>query len=124
MIARDGLLDLLREYMEQEGRSILVSSHISSDLEGLCDDIYMIDDGQMILHEDTDVLLSDYAILKVTEEQYETLDKEYILRHKKEGFGYSCLTDQKQFYLENYPKIAIEKGSIDELIMMMVRGEE
>lgn len=124
VIARDRLLDLLREYMEQEGRSILVSSHISSDLEGLCDDIYMIDDGQIILHEDTDVLLSDYAILKVTEEQYETLDKEYILRHKKEGFGYSCLTDQKQFYLENYPKIAIEKGSIDELIMMMVRGEE
>ena len=61
-------------------------------------------------------------LLKVTEKQYETLDKEYILRFKEENFGYSCLTDQKQFYLENYPEIAIEKGSIDELILMMVRG--
>lgn len=123
VVARDELLNLLREYMEQEGRSILISSHISSDLEGFCDDFYMMDDGKIVLHEETDVLLSDYGILKVTEEQYAALDKEYLLRRKKEGFGYSCLTNQKQFYLENYPDIAMEKGSIDELIMMMIRGE-
>lgn len=124
VIARDELLNLFREYMEQDGRAILISSHISSDLEGLCDDIYMIDNGKIILHEDTDVLLGNYALLKVTEEQYQELDKAYILRHKKEGFGYSCLTNQKQFFMENYPQIVIEKGNIDELIMMMGRGEE
>ena len=84
----------------------------------------MIDHGQIIMHEETDVLLSDYALLKVTDEQYRDLEKEYILRYKKEEFGYSCLTNQKQFYLENYPSIVIEKGSIDEVIMMMVRGEK
>lgn len=124
VVARDGLLGLLREYMEQEGRAILVSSHISGDLEGFCDDIYMIDDGKIILYEETDVLLDDYALLKLTKEQYQKLDKKYILRRKEEPFGISCLTDQKRFYAENYPQIAIEKGSIDELIMMMVRGEE
>ena len=124
VLARDSLLQMLREYMEQEGRSILISSHISTDLEGFCDDIYMIDHGQIIMHEETDVLLSDYALLKMTDEQYRDLEKEYILRYKKEEFGYSCLTNQKQFYLENYPSIVIEKGSIDEVIMMMVRGEK
>ena len=124
VLARDSLLQMLREYMEQEGRSILISSHISTDLEGFCDDIYMIDHGQIIMHEETDVLLSDYALLKVTDEQYRDLEKEYILRYKKEEFGYSCLTNQKQFYLENYPSIVIEKGSIDEVIMMMVRDEK
>ncbi|MCI6535190.1 MAG: ABC transporter ATP-binding protein [Lachnospiraceae bacterium] len=124
VLARDSLLQMLREYMEQEGRSILISSHISTDLEGFCDDIYMIDHGQIIMHEETDVLLSDYALLKVTDEQYRDLEKEYTLRYKKEEFGYSCLTNQKQFYLENYPSIVIEKGSIDEVIMMMVRGEK
>ena len=84
VIARDELLEMLREYMEQGDRSILVSSHISSDLESFCDDIYMIDDGKIVLYEETDVLLSEYAILKVTAEQYQTLDKEYLLRHKKE----------------------------------------
>lgn len=124
VVARDEILELLRDYMEQNERSILISSHISADLEGFCDDFYMIDEGKIILHEETDILLSDYALLKVTEDQYEKLDKEYILRYKKEHFGYSCLTDQKQFYVENYPDIAIEKGSIDELIMMMIRGKQ
>lgn len=125
VIARDELLELLREFMEKdEERSILISSHISGDLESLCDDIYMIHDGKIILHEDTDVLLSDYAVLKVDDEQYEKLDKQYILRTKREAYGYSCLTNQKQFYLDNYPKLAIEKGTIDGVITMMIRGRE
>ena len=124
VIARDELLEMLREYMEQEGRSILISSHISSDLEGFCDDLYMIDDGKIILHEETDVLLGEYALLKMTEQQYAKLDRKYVLRSKKEPFGISCLTNQKQFYMENYPELTVEKGNIDELIMMMVRGEE
>lgn len=125
VVARDELLELLREFMERdEERSILISSHISGDLESLCDDIYMIHDGKIILHEDTDVLLSDYALLKVDDEQYETLDKQSILRTKREAYGYSCLTNQKQFYMDNYPKIAIEKGTIDGVITMMIRGRE
>lgn len=123
VIARDELLEILREFMEKdEERSILISSHISSDLETLCDDLYMIHEGKIILHEDTDVLLSDYALLKVDKKQYDELDKQFILRSKKEAYGYSCLTNQKQYYMENYPKIAIEKGTVDEVITMMIRG--
>jgi len=124
VVARDDLLTILREYMEQnDQRSILISSHISSDLEGLCDEIYMIDSGNIVLHEDTDVLLNEYAILKLSEEEYNTIDKEYILKIRKEKYGITCLTTQRQFYMENYPKITVEKGNIDELIMMIVRGE-
>lgn len=123
VIARDELLDLLRGYMEPGDRAILISSHISSDLEGLCDDLYMIDGGKIILHEETDVLLDEYGVLKLTDEQYEKLDKEHILACKREGFGVSCLTAQKQFYMENYPGIVIEKGSIDKAITIMIRGE-
>lgn len=78
VVARDEVLTLLREYMEEdEHRSILISSHISGDLEGFCDEIY----------------------------------------------GYSCLTDEIHYYAENYPGITVEKGSIDEIIMLMVKGE-
>ena len=125
VMARDELLDLLRNYMaEDDSRSILISSHISSDLESLCDDIYMIHDGKIILHEETDILLSDYALLKLDQNQFEQLDKQYIVKYKKETYGYSCLTNQKQFYLENYPDIIIEKGNIDNLITMISRGVE
>lgn len=123
VIARDQLLSLLREYMETDGRSILISSHISSDLEGFCDDIYLIHEGKILLHEETDRLLNQYGLLKVTKEQYASLDQRYILKTRKEGFGYSCLTDQKQFYMENYPQIIIERGRIDELILMMNRRD-
>ena len=88
VLARDEMLTMLREYMETEGRSILISSHISSDLETLCDDVYMIHNGQVIMHEDTDVLLSEYALLKVDDQQFEQLDKAYILKYKKESYGY------------------------------------
>lgn len=123
VISRAEILDILREYMEQEGRAILISSHISSDLEGLCDDIYMIDRGSIVLHEDTDVLLDSYGLLKLSEDMYRNLDKSYLLRVKKEPFGYSCLTKEKDYYLENYPGLVIEKGSVDEIISMMVKGE-
>lgn len=124
VVARDELLEMLREFIEKdEQNSILISSHISSDLESLCDDIYMIHNGKVILHEDTDVLLSDYALLKVDETQFSQMDKQFILRFQKESYGYSCLTNQKQYYMENYPKIAIEKGTIDTVITMMIRGQ-
>ena len=123
--ARDELLDMLREFMEQdESRSILISSHISTDLEPLCDDFYMIDEGKIIFHEDTDILLSDYALLKVTPQQYTNMDKRYILKYKKEIYGYNCLTNQKQYYLENEPNIAVENGNIDDVITMMSGGAE
>ena len=125
VIVRDELLDMLRDYMEQnEDCAIIISSHISSDLEGLCDDLYMIDQGKIVMHEETDVLLSDYAILKVDEEQFYELDKQYLLCQKRESFGYRCLTNQKQFYLENYPDVVIEKSSIDEVMTLMIRGEK
>lgn len=124
VLAREDLLNVLRDYMEEdETRSILISSHISTDLEGLCDDLYMIDKGQIILHEDTDTLLGRYGLLKVTKEQYEAIETQYLLRKRKESYGYSLLTNEKQFYLENYPQITVENGSIDEVIAMMVKGE-
>ena len=123
VIARDELLAMIREYMEAEERSVLISSHISGDLEGLCDDIYLIDEGKVILHEDTDVLLDEYGILKVTKEQYEAMDKSFLVCRRKEEFGYSCLTKEKQFYMENYPDIVVEKGSVDGVMTMKIRGE-
>lgn len=123
VIVRNEIIDMLRDYMaENENRALLISSHIASDLENLCDDIYMIHRGKVVFHEDTDVLLSDYAVLKMDEKQFESVEKEYIINSRKEKFGYMCLTNQKRFYMENYPQIAVEKGGIDELIIMT--GEE
>ena len=122
--ARESILDLLREYMEEdESRSILISSHISTDLEGLCDDIYIIHEGKVVLHEDMDNLLNEYGLIKADDSQYTKLDKEYILSVRRTPYGYDCLTDQGRFYKENYPDLIVENGSLDETITMMTRGK-
>ncbi len=124
VVARDEILLLLREYMEvNEERAILISSHISSDLESLCDDLYMIHNGRIILHEDTHVLLGDYGILKVDAAEYAALDKQYLLRAKVEPYGYSCLTDQKRYYLENAPLCAMENATIDAALTILIKGD-
>ncbi len=121
--ARNEILDILRNYVaEDDDRTILITSHISSDLEGLCDDIYLIHEGKIVIHEDTDVILEQYGILKVNDAQYGNIDKSYILKSQKEPYGYACFTNEKKYYQENYPDIVIENGGIDELILMMTGG--
>jgi len=124
VVVRNQILDMLREYMEDETNSILISSHISTDLEGLCDDVYFIENGKIIMHEETDTLLDTYGILKVTQEQYQKLDQEYILCTKKDKYGYVCLTNQKQYFIENYPDIVIEKSEFDEIITLMLNDRK
>ena len=124
VLARNELLDMLRNYLDQDNeRSILISSHISSDLEGLCDDIYMIHKGQILLHEDTDTILGQYGILKISEDEFAKIDQQYLIAKRKESFGYSCLTNEKQFYLDNYPNIVVENGNLDDMIMIMLGGK-
>ena len=125
VVARDELLELLQDYLDEGGeRSVLISSHISGDLEKYCDDLYMIHDGSIVLHEETNVLLDEYGLIKVDEMQYQNMEKSHVLRQRKENFGYALLTNQRQFYQENYPKLVIEKCGIDEVILMMTKGEK
>lgn len=117
-LARRELSDLLQDYMEtREDASILISSHISSDLESLCDDFYLLEEGKILLHEDTDVLLSNYALLEVDDPS--KLDTSYILKEKDHVY----LTNQKQYYAENMSGVALRNAHFDELLEWMVQGE-
>jgi len=123
--ARNEILDLLREYAaEDESRTILITSHIASDLEHLCDDIYLIHGGKQLLHEETDVILEQYGLIKADEAQYATLDKEYLLDTQKEPYGYACLTNDRKYYEENVPDLVVERAGIDDVILMMTGGEK
>jgi ABC-2 type transport system ATP-binding protein len=126
VVARDGILDELRNYMENhEDSAIILSSNITQDLEGLTDDVYMIDDGKIVLHENTDTITDDYGLVKCTEEQFEKLDKEYVKGVKKAPYGRDVLVSQKRYYHENYPALAVEDGTLDQcLIVLAGKNEE
>ena len=119
--AREEMLDILRTYMEEEPeRSILISSHISSDLEHLCDDIYVIHKGKIVLHEEMDRILEKYAMLKVSEEQYQDiLEKERLIKEEIERVEHVNVGASKpvQELLEQYGSTPLTSGStLGELI--------
>ena len=102
MVAREEMLEMLQDYLADtrgEERAVLISSHISSDLEKF------------------------YGILKVDETQYEKLDQTHLLARRRESFGYSVLVGERQYYQDNYPDYIMEKSSIDDVIIMMTKGE-
>ena len=83
----------------------------------------MISNGRTVLHEETNVLLDEYGILKLSEAQYHALDQTYFKWRQKEIFGYSVLTDQRSFYQENYKDVVTEKSGIDDILLMAIKGE-
>ncbi|MCR5340501.1 MAG: ABC transporter ATP-binding protein [Saccharofermentans sp.] len=125
VVARDGILDELRNYMERhEDAAIILSSNITQDLEGLTDDVYMIDEGKIVLHENTDTITDDYGLVKCTEEQFEKLDKEYVKGVKNAPYGRDVLVSQKRYYLENYPALAVEDGTLDQCLVVLAGKNE
>lgn len=123
--ARNEILALLQDYLDQYPESaILISSHISSDLQQVCDDIYYLKNGKVLLHEETDILLDRYGILKVTTEEYPQLAPELLLYQKQQGYGFDVLTSQRNYFLENFPQMVVEKPTIDEILLLMMEGEK
>ncbi|MHC5373514.1 ATP-binding cassette domain-containing protein [Enterococcus sp. LJL120] len=120
LMARNDLLQRLHQFMEEENHGILISSHISSDLKGLCDFIYLIDDGKIIFKEETAAITDFYGVVKLTPEQYQVMEPDYLLFTAKENWGYQCLTDQRQFFLDNYPNVVVEKATLDNVLEIIL----
>lgn len=120
VIVREEILDMLRGFMKEEGHSIVISSHISSDLEHLCDDFYIIHDGTIRMHETMD-RMDNYGVLKAG--SLDEIDKSYALKALKTSYGWSVLTDQKQYYIDNFPHLVIEPASMDDVFSIVVQGE-
>jgi len=123
VVSRDSILGMLRGYMERyPDTAMVISSHISTDIESLCDEIYLIEDGRIIMHEDNDVIINDYGLIKCSDEDFGKIDKEYIICFTDAEYGKDVLVSQKRYYMENYPSLVIENGSIDKCLMLMTSG--
>lgn len=96
--ARFEIHQMLQDFMETDGRAILISSHIASDLEQLCDDFWMIKDGSITMHETVDDLLTRYGVLHLSDEQMESLDDAAIVARQKTRTGWKVLVNDRRFY--------------------------
>lgn len=116
-VVRDDVVEMLSEFTRDEGHSILISSHIVSDLEKLCDYIAFLHKGKLLLWEEKDVLLAEYGVIHCTSEQLQRIAPEAI-KHKKESpYGVEALVLRSGAPSD----LHISPISIEELFVYMVK---
>lgn len=124
-IIRNEILEIFRNYItEDEERSILLSSHITSDLEHIADYIIFIHNGKIIFNLKTSELLENYGIIKCSQKDFSNLKKEDYIKYRKEKYQYEVLVSDKFKIAKKYNFKVIDKPSIDEIMLMFVKGEE
>lgn len=119
-VARDELLDILREFVTDEEHGILISSHIVSDLEKLCDYIAFLHKGRLLLWEEKDRLLEEYGIFRGSRSQVEALDPAAVCHTRVSPYGVEALVLR-----DRLPR-GTEAGpvSIEELFVQLVKEEK
>ena len=123
-VARNEVLDIFQEFMEDEENSILVSSHITSDLERVADYITFINEGKIVFVKDKNELLNNFGIAKLTEKEFETIDKNDFVKFKKNKYEYDVLVENKANFNKKYNIEVMDKANIDDIMYIYIKGEK
>ncbi|REJ11435.1 MAG: ABC transporter [Paenibacillaceae bacterium] len=123
-VVREEMLDLFLEFVENEEHSILMSSHITSDLEKVADYITFIHNGKIMLTEEKDALLYQYGIARCRSEQFQALDKSEYLAARKRGLQIDVLVPDKQRFSGQHRDITVDNATIDEIMVLLVKGDQ
>lgn len=119
-VARDEIVDIFYEFTREEDHSILISSHIVSDLEKLCDYIAFLHKGKLYFCEEKDALKEKYGILSCTKEIFESLDREAVAGYRTSPYGMEVLVER-----EKVPSsFSLSPAGIEDIMVYMVRGEQ
>lgn len=122
-VIRDDILDILLDFAQDETHSILISSHITTDLEKIADYIVFIHEGQVVFSMPKDELIEQYGIIKCGAAQFEALDKSDIIVYRKMDYEWQVLVADRAAMKKKYPKTLIDSVSIDEIMLLYVKGE-
>ena len=122
-VIRDDILDILLDFAQDETHSILISSHITTDLEKIADYIVFIHEGQVVFSKLKDELIEQYGIIKCGAAQFEALDKLDIIVYRKMDYEWQVLVADRVAMKKKYPKALIDSASIDEIMLLYVKGE-
>ncbi len=122
-IVRDDILDMFLDFVQDEENTILVSSHITSDLEKAADYIIFIHEGRLIFSKPKDELLENYGIVKCGAAQFDRIDKEDRIAYRKQDYEWQVLVADRTLAKKKYPKAMVLPAAIDEIMLLYVKGE-
>lgn len=122
-IMRDEILDVLLEFVKEEDHSILLSSHITSDLEKIADYIVFIHQGRIILHKTKDELIYDYAVMRCSQKDFKNIATEDMIAYREKAHQIDVLVSDKNKMCRKYKNIIIDNTSLDEIMLLLVKGK-
>ena len=120
---RDDILDIFLEFVQDEGHSIMISSHITTDLEKVADNITFIYHGKVLFCKAKDELLYQYGIVRCGAAVFDEIDKSEILAYRKEDYQWNVLVADKQKARRRYKNTVVDDATIDDILLLYVKGE-
>ena len=122
-LVRDEILDEFLAFIQDEDHAILISSHITSDLEKAADYITYLHQGQIVLSESKDVILDSYGRMACTAGQLEQIDRADLLRVRRGSFGCEGLVSDRAAFRRKYPDLLVEKTTLEDIMLFIGKGE-
>lgn len=123
-VFRDELLDILREFTEDEEHSVFISSHITSDLDKIADYIAYLHEGNLQFVSSYDDLRNNYGIINCGQQFFDALSREDIVAYRKEAYSYRVLVNNRQKLRQVFQDIQMENASIEDIMVFYVKGEK
>lgn len=122
-VMRDDMLDVFLEFVQEENHSILLSSHITSDLEKIADYITFIHNGKLIMTASKNDLVYNYAVMRCKESQFLALNPSDIIAYRKRDFQTDVLVSNGKEAQRKYKDVVVDHVSVDEIMLLLVKGE-
>lgn len=123
-VVRNEILDIFLDFIQNEECSILLSTHITSDLERIADKIVFINNGKIVLDINRDNLLDNYGILKCSIKEFSNINKKDIITYKKNRYNYEILIDNKDKIKKKYKDYIVDKINLDDLMLLIIKGDK
>lgn len=123
-VVRNEILDIFLNFIQDEDHTILLSTHITSDLEHIADEIIFIDKGKVVLNKSRDELLDNYGIMKCNLDEFSKIDELDIVSYKKNKYNYDILVDNRSKMSKKYKDFVIDKITLEELMVLIIKGEK
>lgn len=123
-LVRSELLEILQEYMAADGKGVLLSTHITSDLDKIADILIIIDDGKILLQESKDTLLDTYRIVKGDKTTLTEASRRLLLNIRESAFGFEALTSAEGELRRLIPDAIFERPAIEDIMLGLVKGAE
>ena len=123
-VMRDDILDVFLEFVQDENHSILMSSHITTDLEKVADYITFIHQGKVLFCKTKDELRYNYGIIRCGAALFDQLDKEEVLAYRKDDYQWNVLVADKEKARRKYKNAVVDDATIDDILLLYVKGEQ